>query len=73
MMRGGLSAEWLPDDVRDRFAPSLIRSLTRDDLMSALHHAVGGLLDEGGAAEPLASAVRPSLEELTRPEAGPHV
>jgi len=65
--------EWLPDEVRDRFAPSLIRSLTRADLMSALHHAVGGLLDEGGVVGPLASAVRPSLEDLTRPEPGPHV
>jgi hypothetical protein len=51
--------------VLDRFAGTLVRSVERDELLRALHHAVEGLLSEAGDAGELAAKVESQLRGLT--------
>jgi hypothetical protein len=70
-LRRGLSTatgrgyDELPAEVLDRFAGTLVRSVERDELLRALHHAVEGLLSEAGDAGELAAKVESQLRGLT--------
>ncbi len=54
----------LPTEVSDVFKESLVKSLTREDLLCALGCVVDGLLRDISDIEGLANKVKPSLLEL---------
>jgi hypothetical protein len=56
----------LPIEVHEVFAPSLVRSLERDELLRALTCVINGLLSEVDGVEALANQVQPQLRELTQ-------
>lgn len=56
----------LPAEIRDVFAPSLIRSLEPSELLRALICVINGLLGEVDGVKELAMKVEPQLRELTR-------
>ena len=58
----------LPSDVLERFRPSLIASLGREELLRAFRCVISGLLDEAEEAKELAQKVEPRLHELTKVE-----
>jgi hypothetical protein len=57
----------LPPEVSEPLAPSLARSLERDELLRALEIAVTGLLREGAAAGEIATRAEPALRALIAP------
>jgi len=62
--RFGRGFDELPQEVRDRLAPALVRSLDRDELMRALRHAVEGLLAETDGVADAAANLGPELRRL---------
>src|SRR5215216_756985 len=69
--RRGLAAYYgrgfddLPPEVLERFRPSLVDSLEREELMQALRCVIDGLLSEVEEVKELANKVEPQLHELT--------
>ncbi len=57
----------LPSDVREGFKGSLVTSLEREALLSALRCVIEGLLREGSEAGELLAKVEPQLRELGEP------
>jgi predicted nucleotidyltransferase len=64
----GKSIDELPDEVKQRFEPAIVRSLDRAELVRALGAAVEALLAEPGEAADLAAQVEPQLREAARAE-----
>lgn len=56
----------LPTEVLDVFAPSLIHSLERDELLRALTCVINGLFADVNGVEELAGKIEPQLRELTQ-------
>ena len=56
----------LPAEVLEVFAPALVRSLERDELLRALTCVINGLLSEVNGIEELANQVEPQLHQLTQ-------
>jgi hypothetical protein len=66
----GRGFDALPADVRDAFAPALVRALERDELLRALGATIAGLLREAKQVEQLqevAARTESQLHELTLP------
>jgi hypothetical protein len=61
----GRGFDELPEDLKARFEPALVRSLAADRLLYALHAAVSGLLAETDDVADLAARVTPRLRVLT--------
>jgi hypothetical protein len=54
----------LPAEMRGIFSNTLVKTLTRDELLRALHYVIEGLLYEIDGVQELAGKVKPHLLEL---------
>jgi len=63
----GRGLDILPADVLDTFAPALVRSLEREELMRALSCVIDGMFRDEYEVRELAAKVEPRLRELTLP------
>ena len=61
----GRGLDQLPESVRNALAGALVTSLTREELLRALSHAVSGLCAEIENVGPLGRKVEPQLHKLT--------